>query len=168
MEYTIHCMILITDNIPSRDVICNNGTKKNRDNPMPKLFILDIETDATKYLAYFRLSDAKNNEQLAAHEITIGNDKAFQWEALFDTQEHIKRYANNLRPAKDAEPYTEAQLLQQTGVFLGKEVLGHDIIKALHDGVHQRTLLIRLPDTSTDPLAAAFARVPWEIARPDR
>jgi hypothetical protein len=134
---------------------------------MPKLFILDIETDATKYLARFRLFDARNNEQLAANEITIGNDKAFQWEALFDTQEHINRYADNLRPAKDAEPYTEAQLLQQTGVFLGQIVLGNDIIKALHEGVSQRTLLIRLPDTSTDPLAAAFARVPWEIARPD-
>ncbi len=134
---------------------------------MPTLFILDIETDANNYSARFRLSDAKSNALLATNEITIGNDKAFQWEALFDTQAHINRYANNLRPDKDTEPYTEQQLLQQTGVFLGQTVLGHDIIKILHEGVHQRTLLIRLPDTSSDPLAAAFARVPWEIARPD-
>jgi hypothetical protein len=135
---------------------------------MPKLFILDIETDATKYLARFRLSDARNNEQLAAHEIIIiGNDKAFQWEALFDMQEYINRYTDNMRPPDGGQPYTAEQLLQQIGTFLGQIVLGNDIIKALHDGVDQRTLLIRLPDTFADPLASAFARVPWEIARID-
>jgi len=64
-------------------------------------------------------------------------------------------------------PYTEAQLLLKTGVFLGTEVLGADIIKALHQGINERTLIIRLPNTDDDPLAAAFARVPWEIARPN-
>jgi len=37
----------------------------------------------------------------------------------------------------------------------------------LHQGINERTLIIRLPNADDDPLAAAFARVPWEIARPN-
>jgi len=133
---------------------------------MPQQFILDITTDFKDSSAQFRLLDVKTDALLAAHEVRIDNSKAFDWEGIFDSQNHIHRYAGALRPA-NAEPYTEAQLLLKTGVFIGTEVLGAEIIKALHQGINERTLIIRLPTTDDDPLAAAFARVPWEIARPD-
>lgn len=134
---------------------------------MPKRFILDIATDPNAGHATLRLLDGKTGALIAAHEVRIDNSNAFDWEGVFDTQNHIRRYKDALRPAADAAPLTEAQLLQQIGVFIGTEVLGADIVKALHQGIDQRTLTIRLPDTGDDPLAAAFARAPWEIARPN-
>ena len=38
--------------------------------------------------------------------------------------------------------------------------------EAFAAGVRQRTLLVKMPEVGNDRLAAAFARVPWEIARP--
>lgn len=46
-------------------------------------------------------------------------------------------------------------------------MLGKDIFQFLYEGIQQRTVLIRLPATADDRLAAAFARIPWEIARFD-
>lgn len=62
---------------------------------------------------------------------------------------------------------SEDELIAQLGVFLGREVLGKDIFQFLYEGIQQRTVLIRLPATADDRLAAAFARIPWEIARFD-
>jgi len=58
----------------------------------------------------------------------------------------------------------EAQLAA-LGQFLGEHVLGPRIAGQLAEGVDQRTVLVRLPDPTGDDLAAAFARVPWELAR---
>ncbi|MES1244366.1 MAG: tetratricopeptide repeat protein [Acidobacteriota bacterium] len=76
---------------------------------------------------------------------------------MFDTRAFVDRYA---------KPEEEAELLERIGVFLGESVLGPDILKALHDGIHHRSLVVRQPAAPEDDLAAAFARVPWEIARP--
>ncbi|MCP4699751.1 MAG: CHAT domain-containing protein [Gammaproteobacteria bacterium] len=133
---------------------------------MSNLFILDIKTDAEQHRAEFRLLDERD-VLLAAQEISISDKQAFYWEGLFDTRGCIDRYAGNLRPGPGGAAYTEEQLLALLGLFLGREVLGETIIQLLHQGVHRRTLLIRLPDTRQDKLAAAFARVPWEIARPE-
>lgn len=78
---------------------------------MPKRFVLDIATDFKSSSAQFRLLDAKTDALLAAHEVHIDNSKAFDWEGIFDTQNHIHRYAGALRPA-NAESGTEAQLLR--------------------------------------------------------
>jgi len=53
-----------------------------------------------------------------------------------------------------------------SGLFLGKQVLGAEIMQAPTQTAQRRTLLVRLPPTADDVLAAAFARVPCEIARP--
>jgi len=90
---------------------------------------------------------------------------AFEWVGLFNTREHVERYANRLLPDKQ-QTLSEKELIAQLGVFLGREVLGKEIFQQLYDGISQRTVLIRLPATADDRLAAAFARIPWEIARP--
>jgi len=73
---------------------------------MPKRFILDIATDPKASQAIFRLLDAKTDALLAAHEVRIDNTKAFDWEGIFDTQNHIHRYKDVLRPTANAAPYT--------------------------------------------------------------
>jgi len=85
---------------------------------------------------------------------------------LFNTREHVERYANRLLPDKQ-QTLSENELIAQLGVFLWREVLGKEIFQHLYDGIWQRTVLIRLPATEDDRLAAAFARIPWEIARPE-
>jgi hypothetical protein len=71
-------------------------------------------------------------------------------------------YADSVRFTD--RPATAADLFEQIGVFLGEKVLGTEILAALHAGTYQRSLLIRISPEDRD--AAAFARVPWEIARP--
>ncbi|HEC86015.1 MAG TPA: CHAT domain-containing protein, partial [Thioploca sp.] len=131
---------------------------------MSNLFILDIETHPTENKATLRLRDARG-EHIAAHQLHISGDHAFEWVGLFNTREHVERYADNLLPDKQTQLSAD-ELIAQLGVFLGREVLGEAIFSQLYAGIQQRTLLIGLPDTEEDRLAAAFARVPWEIARP--
>ena len=103
---------------------------------------------------------------MAAQQVKIRTEQAFEWAGLFNTHEHLKRYANCLLPDKQ-HTLSEDQLIAQLGVFWGREVLGEAIFQHLYDGISQRTVLIRLPATADDRLAAAFVRIPWEIARPD-
>ncbi|MDQ3583638.1 MAG: CHAT domain-containing protein, partial [Pseudomonadota bacterium] len=53
-------------------------------------------------------------------------------------------------------------------VCIAEEVLGEEIFRLLWASEAQRTLRIQLPGATEDQnhLAAALARVPWEIARP--
>ena len=122
---------------------------------MPALFMLDVITDADGRSAQLRLSDDAD-VHLAAHDVKLASGSAAQWEGLFDTRTHVRRM-EAVRPAE--------LTLAELGSFLASVVLGPDIMRHLAAGEHRRTLLIRLPDTATDRLAAAFARVPWEIAR---
>lgn len=121
-------------------------------------FLLDIETDPAALTASLRLADA-HDRHLAGSEVRLADHAASRWEGLFDTRAHVRRYGSGGR-----DP---AALLAELGGFLGQTILGPDILGALGAHARSRTLLVRLPDVSADPLAAAFARVPWEIARLD-
>jgi len=129
------------------------------------LFVLDIETHQDENQAILRLRD-QQGQHLFAQQVKIESDHAFEWVGLFNTREHIERYANQLLPDKQ-QTLSAEELIAQLGAFLGRTVLGEEIFQRLYSGIPQRTLLIRLPATKGDRLAAAFARIPWEIARPD-
>ncbi|MDM8558182.1 hypothetical protein [Candidatus Parabeggiatoa sp. HSG14] len=131
---------------------------------MPNLFVLDIETHPDENQATLRLRDQRG-EHLAAQQVKVGSDHAFEWVGLFNTRRHLEHYAGRL--LADDQILSEKQLLEQLGVFLGRTVLGEEIFQQLYDGIQQRTLLIQLPATEDDLLAAAFTRIPWEIARSD-
>jgi hypothetical protein len=122
---------------------------------MASLFLLDVETHAADRRARLRLLD-ENEVHLGAHEVALADHPAAMWSGLFDTRRHVARMRGVESP--------EAQLVA-LGRFLGEGVLGDEIAGKLAEGVAQRTVLVRLPDPTDDRLAAAFARVPWEIAR---
>jgi hypothetical protein len=61
-------------------------------------------------------------------------------------------------------PASQQALLTRLGVFLGEKVLGQAIMGELSKSRQHRTLLIRIPDSHDDVLAATFARIPWEMA----
>ena len=116
-----------------------------------------LETDAKTEAARLRLLD-RNGVQVGAHQVRFGEHPPSLWEGLFDTREHVRRYEGSTGTAEE--------ILERLGVFLGDSVLGPEITGALAQGVQHRTLLVHLPETGRDPMAAAFARLPWEIARP--
>ncbi|MCK5523831.1 MAG: CHAT domain-containing protein [Thiomargarita sp.] len=132
---------------------------------MSNLFVLDIETHPAENQAILRLRD-QQGQHLFAQQVKITSDHAFEWVGLFNTREHVERYANQLLPDKQ-QTLSAEELIAQLGVFLARDVLGEEIFQRLYSGIPPRTLLIRLPATKDDQLAAAFARIPWEIARPD-
>ena len=133
-------------------------------------FELELDGDAASGLVRFRLLDAEGRH-LGAHQVRIGTGSPALWEGIFDTRSHVERYQGGT--IYTDRPATAEDLLERLGVFLGQEVLGSEITARLAAGVHDRTLLVRLPEISgkeededQDRLAAALARVPWEIARP--
>lgn len=126
---------------------------------------LIVETKTDQHTVKFRLLD-EHGVQQASHEITLTDHGAALWEGLFDTRRHVDRYEGSLLWEDATEPETAEHILARLGVFLGHDVLGEEILNELTRTRQQRTLLVRLPPTGDDVLAAAFARVPWEIARP--
>jgi tetratricopeptide (TPR) repeat protein len=126
-------------------------------------FELILETQPKEDIVRLRLLD-QHGVQLAASLVELRKQSPAMWEALFDTRGYVERYAGALLDDSEGQPRTEGQILDEIGLFLGETVLGPDIMGCLSGNQH-RTLLIRLPDTANDPLAAALARVPWEIAR---
>ncbi len=126
-------------------------------------FALDVDTDPGEGVVRLRLTD-EHGRQLGAHQVRLSDHKAALWQGLFDTRSFVRTYANSMRFTD--RPATAAGLLDQIGVFLGETVLGSEILGKLYPGVHHRSLLVRQPEALDDRLAAAFARVPWEIARP--
>ena len=126
-------------------------------------FELRIETDAERKSARLKLS-AADGRHLGANEIRLPEHSSALWEGLFDTRRYVERYEGTLLFDDRPEPATARTLLERLGLFLGEEVLGEEILRALaRPG--RRVLVVRLPTTDEDLLAAAFARVPWEIAR---
>jgi hypothetical protein len=119
------------------------------------LFTLDVLTDPAARRVVLRLADG-DGRHLAAHEVDLGAHPPARWAAAFDTRGHLRRTARLAAPAEQ---------LDELGGFLGADVLGPDIAGHLTDGVGARTLLVRVPDAPQDPLAAGFARIPWELAR---
>jgi hypothetical protein len=107
---------------------------------MPAGFDLEVVTDARALTTELRLRDPAGN-QLAWNQVRLRDHPASRWEGLFDLRRYVRRYAGN-------------------------DVLGPEIMGRLGQGIQQRTVRVRLPKAGADHLAAAFARVPWEIARP--
>jgi tetratricopeptide (TPR) repeat protein len=136
---------------------------------------LYVRTDSAELTADLRLQDAASTH-LAWRQVRLKDHPASRWEGLFDLRRYVRRYAGNVHPLNEGVPLDETGLVRELGVFLGREVLGggepdpgRNILTRLGTGFDQRTVRVRLPgaDQQTDHLAAAFARVPWEIARLD-
>ncbi len=126
---------------------------------------LIVETIADRQAVKFRLVD-EHGVHKASHEVALAEHRPALWEGLFDTHGHIKRYAGSQIWEEATGPETAEHILARLGFFLGRDVLGAEIMRELTATRQRRTLLVRLPRTGDDPLAAALARVPWEIARP--
>lgn len=130
-------------------------------------FELEITPEAASGLVRFQLRDSDSRHR-GSHQVRLDPASGALWEGIFDTRSHVQRYQGGTRFTD--RPATAEDLLERLGVFLGGTVLGAEITGRLAEGVHDRTLLVRLPEPTgeedEDRLAAAFARVPWEIARP--
>ncbi|HEX5714918.1 MAG TPA: CHAT domain-containing protein, partial [Thermoanaerobaculia bacterium] len=124
-------------------------------------FVLDVGTDPDSDIVRLRLTDDQDNH-LGANQVRLGEHSTALWQGLFDTRSFVDTYANSVRFTD--QPATAEDLFEQIGVFLAQKILGPDIFKALYSGSYQRSLLVRI--SPEDRVAAAFARVPWEIARP--
>jgi len=131
------------------------------------LFVLDVDVIPGRRALALRLSD-EHGRHLGASQVRLDDHPASVWEGLFDARGYVRRFAGKLKLEGKAEPATPGDLLARLGVFLGQAVLGAAITGALAAGIAQRTLLVRLPDPASDPLAAALARVPWELAWPSK
>ena len=78
---------------------------------------------------------------------------------MFDLRNYLRDYV---------ETGQEAAAVAEIGVCIAEQLLGQDIFQLLYAAESPRTLRIQLPGATEDEnyLAAALARVPWEIARP--
>ena len=125
---------------------------------MPTHFDLIITADHSKLTAEFRLLDADGG-QLAYRQTDFEAIPAGRRQGLFDLRNYLRLYAEEGRQSAAAA---------EIGVSIAEEVLGGDIFEKLWTSESQRTLRIQLPGASQEEnyLAAALARVPWEIARP--
>jgi tetratricopeptide (TPR) repeat protein len=131
---------------------------------MPATFDLDVATDAAALSVDLRLRDTAGN-QIAWTQIRLADYPSSRWEGLFDLRRYVRRYADNVHPLRNGAPMSEGALVRELGTFLGGTVLGEQILRGLATGIGQRTLRVHLPGPQAGSLAAAFGRVPWEIAR---
>jgi tetratricopeptide (TPR) repeat protein len=125
---------------------------------MPAHFDLIINADYPNRTAEFRLLDA-NGGQLAWRQTDFKTIPAGLRQGLFDLRNYLRMYVEEGR---------ESAAAAEIGVSIAEEVLGREIFETLWKSESQRTLRIQLPGASQEGnyLAAALARVPWEIARP--
>jgi len=63
---------------------------------------------------------------LAAQQVRIGNEQAFQWVGLFNTREHVKRYANRLLPDKQ-HTLSAKKLIAQPRYYATSQRKRHDL-----------------------------------------
>lgn len=120
-------------------------------------FDLHIAVDPHQPVVHLRLCDDSGRE-VAEHTADIARIRASLRDGLFDLREHVQRYA---------QASAQEQAVVDVGVCIAEQILGDPIMAALWRPEHQRTLRIQLPGASdAGGLAAALARVPWEIARP--
>jgi tetratricopeptide (TPR) repeat protein len=125
---------------------------------MPQNFDLIITADYSSRSAEFRLLDA-HGVQLAYNLTDFKVISVSHQQGLFDLRNYLRLYV---------EEGKKATTMAEIGICIAEEVLGKDLFPKLWKSVSQRTLRILLPDASDEKnqLAAALARVPWEIARP--
>ena len=125
---------------------------------MPAHFDLIITADYPSRTAEFVLRDAAG-VQLAYRKTEFGNISISHQQGLFDLRNYLRIYV---------EEGKEAAAVAEIGVCIAEEVLGAEIFAKLWAAESPRTLRIQLPgaNDTENHLAAALARVPWEIARP--
>ena len=125
---------------------------------MPPNFDLVITADTPSLTAELRLLDGDGN-QLVYRPTDFKTIAVSRQQGLFDLRNYLKNYV---------EQGKEAASVAEIGVCIAEEVLGQEIFLKLWQANNQRTLRIQLPGATEEEnqLAAALARVPWEIARP--
>jgi tetratricopeptide (TPR) repeat protein len=121
-------------------------------------FDLVITADTPSLTAELRLLDGDGN-QLFYRLTDFKTIAVSRQQGLFDLRNYLKHYV---------EQGKEAASVAEIGVCIAEEVLGQEIFLKLWQANNQRTLRIQLPGATEEEnhLAAALARVPWEIARP--
>ena len=121
-------------------------------------FDLVITADTPSLTAELRLLDG-DGIQLAYRPTDFKTIAVSRQQGLFDLRNYLKHYV---------EQGKEAASVAEIGVCIAEEVLGQEIFLKLWQANNQRTLRIQLPGATEEEnhLAAALARVPWEIARP--
>ena len=126
--------------------------------PMPTRFDLIITADYPNRTAEFTLRDSAG-VQLAFRQMDFKTISDSHQRGLFDLRNYLRLYV---------EEGKERAAVAEIGVCLAEEVLGAEIFAKLWASKSQRTLRIQLPGAGDmeNHLAAALARVPWEIARP--
>ena len=125
---------------------------------MSDQFDLEVTADYPSRTAEFRLRDGHGSQ--IAYRRTDFNDIAIsRQQGLFDLRNYLRHYV---------EDGKEAASVAEIGVCIAEDVLGAEIFRKLWESESHRTLRIQLPGASEEEnhLAAALARVPWEIARP--
>jgi tetratricopeptide (TPR) repeat protein len=126
---------------------------------MPARFDLIITADYPSRTAEFSLRDAAGVQ--IAYKKTEFRDKisVSHQQGLFDLRNYLRLYV---------EEGQERAAVAEIGVCIAEEVLGKGIFTVLYAAKSPRTLRIQLPGAgdTENHLAAALARVPWEIARP--
>ncbi len=124
---------------------------------MPSNFDLIITADYPSRTAELRLLD-EHGVQLAFRQTDFKTIAVSRQQGLFDLRNYLRHYV---------EPGREAASVAEIGVCIAEEVLGADIFRTLAASGSQRTLRIQLPGATEadNHLAAALARVPWEMAR---
>jgi hypothetical protein len=125
---------------------------------MPANFDLIITADTPNHSAEFNLLD-ENGVQLAFRQTDFKTIELSHKRGLFDLRNYLRHFV--------VEGQEEAAVAD-IGVCIAEQALGADIFKHLWASESQRTLRIQLPGATEEEnhLAAALARVPWEIARP--
>ena len=124
---------------------------------MPSDFDLIITADYPSRTAELRLLDA-HGLQLAFRQMDFKTIAVSRRQGLFDLRNFLHNYV---------EDGKEAASVAEIGVCIAEEVLGADIFRTLAASESQRVLRIQLPGATEadNHLAAALARVPWEMAR---
>ena len=124
---------------------------------MPSNFDLIITADYPSRTAELRLLD-EHGVQLAFRQTDFKTIAVSRQQGLFDLRNYLRHYV---------EEGKEAASVAEIGVCIAEEVLGADIFRTLAASESQRTLRIQLPGATEadNHLAAALARVPWEMAR---
>jgi tetratricopeptide (TPR) repeat protein len=125
---------------------------------MPSHTNLVVTADTHTRSAEFRLLDT-NGGQIAYRQTDFTAVAAARQQALFDLRNYLRHYV---------QPEDQTATFAQVGVCIANEVLGEEIFRKLWESHSQRTLRIQLPNAreGENRLAAALARIPWEIARP--
>jgi tetratricopeptide (TPR) repeat protein len=125
---------------------------------MQSRFDLVITADPAGHTAELRLLDA-HGSQLAYKRTDFKTIPLSRQQGLFDLRNYVRHYV---------EPGREAASVAEIGMCIAEEVLGEEIFRVLGKSRGERTLRIQLPGAAEEEnqLAAALARVPWEIARP--